>query len=91
MIGLSLATVGDVVFFNGFFRHVEVEIEDKRDRQGGKNKNSGQHDDFLSSLSRFGTGTFVEVQGQHLRGEDRDEQQRDDGEGVKIAHDSFLS
>ena len=48
MIGLSLTTIGDVLFFNFFFGHVEVEIEDKRDRQGGKNKNSGQHDDFLS-------------------------------------------
>ena len=48
MIGLSLSTVRDVLFFNLLFRHVEVKIEDKRDRQSGKNKNSGQHDDFLS-------------------------------------------
>ena len=81
MIGLSSATVRDVLFFNRFFRQAEVEIEDKRDGQSGKNENGSQHDDFLSEwLSRFGTGTFVEVQGQHLRGEDRDEQQRDDGE-----------
>ena len=60
MIGLSLATVRDVLFFNLLFRHVEVKIEDKRDRQSGKNKNSGQHDDFLlNRLSRFGTGSFV--------------------------------
>ena len=80
MIGLSSATVRDVLFFNRFFRHVEVEIEDKRDRQGGKNDISGQHDEFLSELSRFGTGTFVQVQGQHLRGEDCGEEQDDGGE-----------
>ena len=81
MIGLSLATVGDVLFFNLFFRHVEVEIEDKRDRQSGQNDNSSQHDDFLSNeLSRFGTGAFVEVQGQHLRDKDCREGQGDDSE-----------
>jgi len=81
MIGLSLTTVRDVLFFNLFFGHVEVEIEDKRDRQGGKNKNSGQHDDFLSNrLSRFRTGTLVEVHGQHLRDEDRGKRQGNDSE-----------
>ena len=80
MIGLSLATVRDVLFFNRFFRHVEVEIEDKRDSQGGKDKNSGQHDDFLSSLSRFRAGAFVEVQGQHLRDENCGQRKGDDGE-----------
>ena len=81
MIGLSLATVRDVLFFNLFFRHVEVEIEDKRDGQSGKNENGSQHDDFLSEwLSRFGTGTFVEVQGQHLRDEDCGQREGDDGE-----------
>ena len=80
MIGLSLATVRDVLFFNLFCRHVEVEIEDKRDSQGGNNKNSGQHDEFLSELSRFGTGTFVEVHRQHLRDEDCGQRKGDDGE-----------
>jgi hypothetical protein len=81
MIGLSLAAVRDVLFFNLLFRHIEVEIKDKRDRQGGKNKNSGQHDDFLSNrLSRFRTGTFAEIKRQHLRGEDRGKEQSDDGE-----------
>ena len=54
-----LATVRDVLFLNRLFRQIEVEIEDKRDSQSGKNKNSGQHDEFLSELSRFGTGVFA--------------------------------
>ena len=81
MIGLSLATVRDVLFLNRFFRQIEVEIEDKRNSQSGQNDNSSQHDDFLSDkLSRFGTGTFVEVQGQHLRDEDCGQREGDDGE-----------
>lgn len=76
-----LATVRDVLFLNRFFRQIEVEIEDKRDSQSGKNDNSSQHDDFLSDkLSRFGTGSFVEVQGQHLRDKDCREGQGNDGE-----------
>lgn len=76
-----LATVRDVLFLNRFFRQIEVEIEDKRNSQSGQNDNSSQHDDFLSDkLSRFGTGSFVEIQRQHLRDEDRSEEQDDDGE-----------
>ncbi len=76
-----LATVRDVLFLNRLFRQIEVEIEDKRDRQSGKNDNSSQHDDFLSDqLSRFGTGSFVEVQSQHLRDEDCREGQGNDSE-----------
>ena len=81
----DLATVGDVLFFDRFFRQVEVELEDEGDRQGSKNDDGGQHDDFLSwGLSGLGFGTrafaFVEVDGQDLRDEDRSECQGDDSE-----------
>ncbi len=76
-----LATVRDVLFLNRFFRQIEVEIEDKRDSQSGKNDNSSQHDDFLSNkLSRFRTGSFAVIQSKRLRNNNRGNEQHEDGE-----------